>query len=240
MSDQELLSSIWDHIESLRSTLIRIIAILFSGMVVALYFYQSIFLVLTANLNKELLLFGPLDGLVLTLKVCFWTSLAVTSPLWGWTVMQFIVPGLRREEKNLAIPFLTGSFLSVCLGITFAYKVTLPFSNTYLADFNETIGINAWSLERYMDYTLLLFTGHAAALELWLILFFLVHMGWISPESLANKRRYMVLLSFILGAFLTPPDVASQILLAVPLYILFEFAIIYGKYIKRFRFYGRK
>lgn len=285
-SDHELLTSVWDHLDDLRATLIRILVIIIAGICFCFCFYQPIFQVLTAGWQTEngltryplhyervinhqnrpaplrlpegamtldgdnaqtyqlepghsldyqiissnnLLIFGPLDGLVLTLKVCFWMSLALTSPFWGWTLMQFVIPGLRREEKSLMIPFLTGSVLCLALGAAVAYTITLPLSNRYLSAFNATIGLNAWSLNHYIDYTLLLFTGHAVAFELGLILFMLVHLGWSSVQTLVEKRRYMILLAFILGALLTPPDVASQILLAVPLIILYELAILYGK-----------
>jgi sec-independent protein translocase protein TatC len=179
--------------------------------------------------KSHLLILGPLEGINITFKVCFWLSLALTSPFWGWTLLQFIIPGLRQEEKVLILPFLIGSVFCLLGGVALANFVTLPMANVYLNAFNASIGQNAWSLGHYIDYTLVLFMGHAVAFELGLILFVLVHLGCISAEWLIGKRRYMIVLAFVLGAVLTPPDILTQVMLAVPLMILYELAILYGK-----------
>lgn len=181
-------------------------------------------------LTAPLLIMGPIEGLVLVFKVCFWLSLALTSPFWVWIWLQFILPGLRAQEQAILFPFL---FCSVgCLGggVAFAYYVTLPLANQYLTVFNQTIGQNAWTLTYYVDYVLLLCLGHAIAAELGLLLLVLVHFRVLSPTWLIQKRRYMIVLAFILGALLTPPDVLTQLMLAVPLVGLYEIAIWHAKW----------
>lgn len=182
---------------------------------------------------SPLLIMGPLEGLLLVFKVCFWLSMALTAPFWGWVWLQFILPGLKAQERAMLLPFFLCSAISLGLGVVLAYTVTLPIANQYLMLFNGSIGQNAWTLMHYVDYVLLLCLGHAIAAELGLLLLLLVHFQLLSPEWLIAKRRYMIVVAFILGALLTPPDVLTQLLLAIPLMGLYEIAICYAKWRKR-------
>lgn len=179
-------------------------------------------------LESNLLILSPLEGLSVAFKVCFWMSLALTSPVWGAILLQFALPGLKKNEKNLLVPFACLSFLWIGGGLFFAYFITIPLANQYLRLFNGSLGVNWWSLSHYMDYTAILFLGHAIAFELSLILFFLVHFGILPYVWLSQKRRYMIVLSFFLGAILTPPDILTQILLASAFIIIYEAAILYA------------
>jgi sec-independent protein translocase protein TatC len=181
-------------------------------------------------IESPLLIMGPIEGLVLVLKACFWLSLALTAPIWGWIWLQFILPGLKEQERAMLIPFLLLSLICLGLGIALAYSVTLPIANQYLLLFNSSIGQNAWTLMHYVDYVLLLCLGHAIAAELALLLFILVHFRVLSATWLIAKRRYMIVLAFVLGALLTPPDVLTQLLLAIPLIGLYQVAIYYAKW----------
>lgn len=187
-------------------------------------------------LQSPLLILGPIEGLVLVFKVCFWLSVVLTAPLWGWAWLQFILPGLKREERSLVLPFLFCSIFCLCLGIAFAYYVTLPLANQYLLAFNQSLGQNAWTFTNYANYVLLLCFGHAIAGELSLLLLMLVHFRFLSADWLRAKRRYFIVLAFILGGLLTPPDVFTQLLLALPLMGLYEVAIWYAKWRQRVDF----
>lgn len=188
------------------------------------------FLLYEKAIQSPFLIMGPIEGLTLVFKVCFWLGVAMTAPFWGWVWLQFILPGLKAQERAVLIPFLLCSIVFLSLGMALAYYVTLPLANQYLALFNSSIGQNAWTLTHYINYVLLLCLGHAIAAELGLILLLLVHFRFLSPEWLIAKRRYMIVLAFILGALLTPPDVLTQLLLAFPLIGLYEVAIWYAKW----------
>ncbi len=182
------------------------------------------------TIHNPFLIMGPIEGLTLVFKLCFWLSVALTAPFWGWIWLQFILPGLKAQERVILIPFLLCSVFCLCAGIALAYYVTLPLANQYLMLFNHSIGQNAWTLTHYINYVLLLCLGHAIAAELGLLLLVLVHFRFLSPEWLISKRRYMIVVAFILGALLTPPDVLTQLLLAIPLMMLYEIAIYYAKW----------
>lgn len=187
-------------------------------------------LVYDQAIRSPLLILGPLEALILVFKACFWLSIALTAPFWGWAWLQFILPGIRSNEKAILFPFLFGSMLCIALGSVLAYKVTLPLANEYLSFFNHSIGQNAWTLNLYVNYVLLLCLGHAIAAEISFLLLVLVHFRFLSAEWLISKRRYMIVMAFILGALLTPPDVLTQILMAIPLMGVYECAILYAKW----------
>lgn len=181
-----------------------------------------------AKSPNHLFLLGPIEGLTISLKISFWLGIASSSPFWLYLIFQFIVPGLYQKEKNLILPFVGLSFLFISLGLCFSYFITVPLANRYLFAFNEHLGVNIWSLANYIDYTFLLMISSAIAFELFVIAFFLVHFRFLKVQAMKDKRRYVILASFILGAFLTPPDILSQFLIAIPMIVLYECAILYA------------
>jgi len=116
------------------------------------------------------------------------------------------------------------------LGGSFAYLITIPIANDYLLLFNQDIGTNFWSLSSYLDYTVILMIGNAISFECAVIGIFLVQQNILSSDTLIRKRRYFIVGAFILGAILTPPDVLTQAMLAIPLMILYELIILYAKF----------
>lgn len=179
--------------------------------------------------SDKLLFLGPLEGITLIFKISFWIGLTVTAPFWCWRLFKFISPGLHSHEKIILYPFLIGSCICIALGVALAYGVTIPLANHYLQAFNAALGQNAWSFAHYVDYTLLIFLGHMIAAEICLLLLILVHFGLFTHEWLISKRKYAIVLSLVLAAILTPPDILTQFALAIPLMVLYELAIIYAK-----------
>lgn len=190
---------------------------------------QALLVAIAQPPSKNLVLLGPLEGLLIAIKVSLWLGIVITSPLWLFVLLKFIAPALRKSERRLLGPFILLSLAFIVSGLAFAYYMTIPLSNQYLMAFNETIGSNLWSLSHYLDYTLFLLLANALAFELGALGFFAVQLGLISAESLISKRRVAILGAFILGALLTPPDVLSQILLAIPLIALYESMILYAR-----------
>lgn len=180
--------------------------------------------------ENQLIILDPLEGMTTVFKICFWTGLILTAPFWGYCLLQFILPALKANERVLIVPFLSLSLLFLSCGFFFALYMTIPLANQFLMAFNANIGLNFWSLSQYMDYTLVLLLGHALAFELCLIILFLVHMRVIHTSQMIAWRRYVIVIAFIIGAIMTPPDVLSQVMLAIPLIILYEIAILYARF----------
>ena len=191
--------------------------------------------IITPQSNRELAIFGPLEGFKITLKVCFWIGLVFSSPLWMYLLLQFIAPALRKNERGLLIPFLVLSILFLSLGFFFAFKITIPLANEYLFAFNSSIGMNLWSFSHYLDYTVILLLANGLAFELGVIALFLVQLEIFTAEGMGKYRRHTILVSFVIAAILTPPDVITQILLAIPLIGLYEMVILYARILERVR-----
>jgi sec-independent protein translocase protein TatC len=179
--------------------------------------------------SAPLVILGPLEGILIALKTSLWVGAVATSPFWLFVLLQFIVPALYSHEKSLIWPFLCLSFLFIGAGFLFAFLVTIPIANQYLASFNTMIGTNLWSLTHYLDYTLFLLLANGLAFELSVVGIFAVHLGLVSSEMLSKKRRIAYVLAFVIGALLTPPDVVSQVMLAIPLIVLYEVILIYAR-----------
>jgi len=184
--------------------------------------------------NKpQLYLFSPVEGFSAMLMLCFSMGLVATSPIWLFIAARFFIPALKQQARRLAMPFLTLAVLFFFIGIAFAYFFTLPLASYYFSELNDTLGINLWSLKHYIHYSLTLLVSSGLAFELWIFLLFLVHLEYISFKTLIQKRRYAILVIFIISAIFTPPDVFSQLLLAIPLLLLYEGTVFYGRLVSR-------
>ena len=185
------------------------------------------------NTTPSLVLLGPLEGLCVALKLSFFMGLLLSSPFWGWVIIRFISPGLQKKENHLMKSFFILSLIFILTGCSFAFFVTIPVANTYLLAFNEGLGTNLWSLERYLDYSLFLIFANGVAFELGAIGIFFVQLRIVSAETLKVNRRYAIVAAFIIATLLTPPDVLTQLLLAIPLIIIYEGIIIYAQLLFR-------
>lgn len=220
-----------EHLAELRSTLIQILAIIGASATLAFLFADRLIFLFTSHVENELVLLSPTEGLTLTLRLSVWVGLIASLPLWMLPLLRFLKPALYSEEVKRLLPFFALSFLFVLLGLTIAYELTLPLTNHYFFAFNATLGRNLWSLSAYIDYVLGLLFAHALAFEMAPILWLLIHLKIVNYPFLKSKRRHGIVLAFILGAVFTPPDVLSQLLLAIPLMGLFELAIQYSRWV---------
>lgn len=231
-------ASFWDHVEALRSTLIKIVAVIIVGAAVAFFFSHNIISFLTSPLiegkgPQQLMILGPLEGIAIALKTSLWVGVVWTSPLWLFILFHFIAPGLHKHERRVIIPFILLSICLMLLGACLAFKVTIPLANEYLISFNNTLGVNIWSLEQYLNYTIFLLLANSLAFEFFVLGIFAVHFGIITVERLGSHRRLAIVMAFIIGALLTPPDVFTQLMLAIPLILLYEIVILYARLKKK-------
>lgn len=181
----------------------------------------------------KLAIFSPTEGLMVAFKLSAWLGLVLSSPFCLFLLMRFLSPGLLPPERRLIIPFVALSCLFIALGVAFALGVTVPFANRFLYAFNTGMGENLWSLGNYMNFTVLLALANGLAFELVVLLLFLVHLGKVSADTLRDKRRHAVVGIVVLSAVLTPPDVLTQLLLALPLVCLYELTILYARILAR-------
>jgi len=176
----------------------------------------------------RLTFFSPTEGISATLKTCFWLSIILTFPAWIYFVFQFLSPALNQKLTRYFPVFTILSYLFLLAGSSVSLFISIPIANTYLTSYNESLGQNLWGFTNYLDYTLFLMLASGLSFELALILFFLVHTKTLKTTTLTNKRRHVWIMALILGALLTPPDILTQILIALPLIILYEVCVLYS------------
>lgn len=182
--------------------------------------------------STSLVVLGPIDGVRTALSACFWFGLVAASPLWLYFLGQFLVPALNSTERRLIFPSVCLCTFFLLIGLGFAYYVAIPLANQFLYAFNGSIGQNLWSASLYLEYTVVLLLANALAFELCAALLLCVHYGAISARWLRAKRRYFYVAIFVVSALLTPPDVLTQLILALPLIGLFELNVVYASWRK--------
>ena len=166
-------------------------------------------------------------------KLTLVAAIFLAIPYVLYQVWSFIAPGMYRNEKRFAIPLLVSSILLFYGGAAFAYYVVFPLIFAFFTSVGpEDITIMT-DINRYLDFVLKLFFAFGLAFEIPIVAVLLIWAGITTPDDLAKKRPYIIVGCFIFGMLLTPPDIISQSLLAIPMWILFELGVFLGRFIHR-------
>jgi sec-independent protein translocase protein TatC len=150
-----------------------------------------------------------------------------------YQVWSFIAPGMYKHEKRLAIPLLVSSVLLFYAGASFAYFVVFPLIFLFFTSVGPEDITMMTDINSYLDFVLKLFFAFGLAFEIPIAAVLMIWSGITTPEALAKKRPYIIVGCFIFGMLLTPPDIISQALLAIPMWILFEIGVFFGRFIQR-------
>ena len=166
-------------------------------------------------------------------KLTLVAAVFLVIPYLLYQVWSFIAPGMYRHEKRLAIPLLVSSVLLFYAGAAFAYFVVFPLIFAFFTSVGpEDITIMT-DINSYLDFVLKLFFAFGLAFEIPIAAVLMIWAGITTPEDLVKKRPYIVVGCFIFGMLLTPPDIISQSLLALPMWLLFEIGVFFGRFINR-------
>ena len=164
----------------------------------------------------------------LTLVLSFFAAM----PYILYQVWAFVAPGLYQREKKIVIPLFCSSVILFYAGMAFAYYVVFPLVFLFFTSIAPE-GISVMpDIRSYLDFVLKLFFAFGLSFEIPIAVVILSWMGVVDPDNLAKKRPYVFVLCFVLGMLLTPPDIISQTLLAIPMWLLFEIGILFGRLIK--------
>ncbi len=168
-------------------------------------------------------------------KLSLIAAVFVSMPYLLYQLWAFIAPGLYQHEKRMAMPLLASSVVLFYLGAAFAYFVVFPLVFKFFTSVTPEGVAVMTDISEYLDFVLTLFFAFGLAFEIPIATILLVWMGMTSPEKLAGKRPYVIVGAFVIGMLLTPPDVISQTLLALPMWVLFEAGIIFSRFFVRER-----
>ena len=165
-------------------------------------------------------------------KLTLFCGIFFSIPYILYQTWSFIAPGLYINERKLILPLLVSSSLLFYLGIFFAYYVVFPILFAFLTTTVPSNITVMTDINHYLDFILKLFFAFGVSFEIPIATILLIKSNFITIEKLSSNRPYIILFAFFVGMLLTPPDVISQILLAIPIWVLFEIGLVLGKYFK--------
>jgi len=222
------------HLVELRNRLVKIAAAVIVLFAVLIPFNQRIYEMVSeplfaASPGVQMIITGTAAPLLVPFKLTFIVALFLAMPIVLYQVWAFVAPGLYRKEKHFAFPLLASSILLFYAGIAFAYYVVFPL----VFGFFGSIEIDGapWTpdIASYLDFITSIVLAFGIAFEVPIATLLLVWAGLTTPETLGKARPYVFLGAFVVGMLLTPPDVISQTLLAIPVYLLYEAGIIMSR-----------
>jgi len=235
--DQEL--PLIQHLLELRTRLLHTVIFVLVIFGCLFYFANDIYYLISAPLqkllpaNSSMIATDVISPFLTPLKLTFFAAVLIAIPYILYQIWAFIAPGLYKHEKRLAVPLLVSSVLLFYLGMAFAYFVVFPLLFTFITGIGLTGVETMTDITKYLDFVLQLFFAFGFAFEIPIATVLLIHAGIISPDGLTKKRPYIIVGCFIIGMLLTPPDVFSQVLLAIPMWMLFEVGVFFGRFVYR-------
>ena len=224
-------SSLIEHLIELRSRVVR--ALLGLGVVLlalmpfsrTLYTHLATPLISQLPAGQSMIATNPAGAFFAPLKLTFFAALFVAVPWLLYQAWAFVAPALYAREKRLALPLLGSAVALFYIGCAFAYFLVLPAVFHFLTTFRPEVIAITPDANAYLDFVLAIFFAFGASFELPVAMVILVLLGWVSPQQLREGRGYAIVGIFVLAAVLTPPDVVSQLMLAIPMCFLYELGI---------------
>jgi sec-independent protein translocase protein TatC len=223
-----------DHLIELRRRLLWSIAALAGAFFACLYFAQPIFAFLVQPLLKAgqgtIIYTDVFEAFFVNVKVAFFAAIMIAFPVVATQLWKFVAPGLYKNEKRALLPFLMMTPLLFGGGAALAYYVAMPIALQFLLSFQGDVGgVQQEALPgvgNYLGFVTKFMFGFGVAFLTPVLLMLLERAGIVTRRQLISGRRYAIVVAFVIAAVLTPPDIVSQLLLAIPLILLYELALI--------------
>ncbi len=223
------------HLTELRNRLLYcflFILLVFGGL---FYFANEIYSYVSAPLqkflpeNSSMIATEVASPFLTPFKLTLFVAVFISIPYVFYQLWAFVAPALYRREKRLALPLLISSVVLFYAGMAFAYYAVFPLVFGFFTRIAPTGVTVMTDISNYLDFVLKLFFAFGLAFEIPVATVLLISANLVSAEGLAHKRPYIIVGCFVLGMLLTPPDVISQLLLALPMWLLFEIGVVFGR-----------
>jgi sec-independent protein translocase protein TatC len=223
-----------EHLDDLRKMLLACLLFAGIGICVAVplspWILEAIKRPLAAagrNPGEFLKVMDMTGGIVIGMRISLWGGLLIASPFMAWAIAWFVFPGLSRKEKRVAVGALLFSVLLFVSGAAMCYFMSLPLAMRFMFRINELMGVDCAfvNVADYAAFVLMLMLAFGLSFQFPIVILALGSLGLVNSRLLRDKRRHAIVAIFIISMILTPPDVASQILMAVPLMGLYELCV---------------
>lgn len=230
MNEQKL--TLTEHLTELRGRLIKsVIFIIVCSFVV--YGYIDKLMVYLLEPVGGLVFIAPQEAFISYIKLAFFGGLLLSSPFVIFQIWKFTSSGLKADERNYTLIFGPLSFVFFIIGAAFGYIIIVPIGMKFLLTFGTELVRPMITISKYISFVGMLSLAFAVVFQLPLLSLFLTKIGVVTPLFLASKRKQAIVCMFVAAAMLTPPDIVTQSLMAVPLLLLYEIGIIFSKMVYR-------
>jgi sec-independent protein translocase protein TatC len=234
-----------EHLIELRDRLLRIVIVLVAVFILLTPFVQDLYNWLSDPLirhlpqGEKLIAIGVASPFLIPFKLALMVAFLITLPYTFYQIWGFIAPGLYQHEKRLITPLLLSSVGLFYVGMAFAYFFVIPMIAKAAVAFAPANVNPTPDIASYLDFTVAMFLSFGLSFETPVATILLISMGVVSVETLTKARPYIIVGAFVIAMFLTPPDVVSQTMMAVPIWLLFELGLFlsktFDKHLERFR-----
>jgi sec-independent protein translocase protein TatC len=229
--------SLMSHLVELRSRLFKVFGSVFGVFILLVPFSRHVFYFVATPLTRfvpsgELQSIGAVTPLTATISLSFYLSLFLAMPVILYQVWAFVAPGLYKKEKHFAFPLLASSILLFYAGLAFAYYVVFPLIFGFVSTFTPDMVEWKPDMAEYVSFVMMVALVFGIAFETPIATMLTVSTGLTTTDTLAKARPYVFLGAFVVGMLLTPPDIISQTVLAIPVYLLYELGIFMAKLFK--------
>ena len=234
-----------EHLEELRLRLFRVIGAVLLMAIISYFWVNELFSLLfqplrssglSASWQVDIIGTSPAEAFTTKLKITAVAGVILSLPFSFYQLWHFVAPGLHEEEKKLVIPFVFFSTLFFLVGVSFCYYAAFPVAFTFFVQEYQSIAVSPRiQMSEYLEFIVTSMLVFGIMFELPVLSYFLARMKLLSSQLLIKNSRYAIVAIFIIAAVLTPPDVVSQLLLAVPLTVLYGLCILVCRAVERSR-----
>ena len=225
------------HLIELRSRLIKAVAAVMAVFLVLVPFANRLYAALAGPLlekmpeGTQMIAIKVTSPFLIPMKLAFFVAVLFAMPVVLYQLWAFVAPGLYRYERRLAVPLLFSSIALFYAGCAFAFFLVLPTVFGFLQSVAPA-GVSVMTdIGEYLDFVLVIFFAFGFCFEVPVAVVILSLLGWVTPKQLAEARSYVIVGAFVVAAVLTPPDVISQLMLAIPMCILYELGLIAARFL---------